>query len=73
MSFSIYFKDLDGLVGRTCCKSATIIIKDSIVLQRSESSVTTKFLFGSFILTIISSWPELEITCVYEATSVRTF
>jgi len=34
MSFSIYFKDLDGLVGRTCCKSATVIVKDSIVLQR---------------------------------------
>jgi hypothetical protein len=70
---SINFKDLDRLVGRTCCKSATIIVKDSIVLQKTAVVSHNDISFESFLLTIISSWPELEITCVCEVTSVVRF
>ena len=38
MCFSVYFEDFDSLVGRTGCKSAAIIVKDSIVLGSQEMS-----------------------------------
>lgn len=60
---TVYFKDFDGLVRRTCCKAAAVIVEDSIMLESQRCQLCVRASFGHSTHTIMSSWPELDMTC----------
>jgi hypothetical protein len=63
---AVYFKDFDCLVGRTCCQAATVVVKGSIMLESPPCQLSTRGGLGILAHTIMSSWPELDMTCACE-------
>jgi len=62
-------EDFDGQVGGTGCESAAVVIEDGIVLNCSQ--FTCVCCSVGVTRTIMSSWPELDITCAWKSVSGR--